>query len=49
MPKEKKNRSKKFRPYKDEKSILEKQDIKKDPKNLVGKSLDTRNYTKTAC
>lgn len=37
---------KNFEFYKDEKSILEKQDIKKDLKNLVDKNLDTRNYTR---
>lgn len=35
-----------FGSYKDEKFILQKQDIEKDYTNLVGKSLNTRSYAK---
>lgn len=33
-----------FEPYKDEKSILEEQNIEKNHKDLVDQSLNTRNY-----
>ena len=35
-----------FRPYKDEESTSEVQDIDKDYRNLVGKSSDTRIYVR---
>ncbi len=35
-----------MRPHKDEKFILEEQNIESDYRNLVSKSLDTRNYAK---
>ena len=38
------NTSENFGLYKDEESPLEEQDIEKDYTNLVGKSLDTKNY-----
>lgn len=40
------NISKNFGSHKDEKSILEKQDIKGDHKNLVGKNSDIRSHIK---
>ena len=43
IPREDNNTSKNFKPYKDEKSTLKKQNIEKDHINLVGKSLDTGN------
>lgn len=46
MAKENVNISENFWLYKDEKSTLEKQNIKKNHKDLVGKSLDTKNYAK---
>lgn len=39
---------KNFGPYKDKKSILEKQKMEKDHKNLIGKSLDTKSYAKNS-
>lgn len=38
------NISKNFELYKDEKFILEKQNIKKEHKNSIGKSLDIKSY-----
>lgn len=35
-----------FGPLKDEKSKLKEKNIEKDHKNLIKKSLDTRNYTR---
>lgn len=35
-----------FEPHKNEKYILDKQDIKKDHKNLISKNLDTKSHAK---
>ncbi len=41
IPEDNKNTSENFMPHEDEKSIFLEQDIEKDYRNLVGKSLDT--------
>lgn len=46
MPEKNDNILENFKPYKNEKSILEEQKIEKDYKNLIGKSLDTESYIK---
>lgn len=38
--------SKNFEPHKNKKSILKKQDIEEDHRNLIGKSLNTESYTR---
>lgn len=46
MPRENNNILRNFKPYKDEKSTLKKQDIKKDHKDLLEKSLDIKSHEK---
>lgn len=46
MPEEDDNASNNFRLYKNKKSILEKQNIEDDPRDLVYKSLDTKSQAK---
>lgn len=46
MPREDNNALENFVPHKDKKSILEKQDIKKDYRDLIGKSSDTRSHAR---
>ncbi len=48
IPGEDNNALETFEPYKDEKSILEKQNIERDYKNLVGKSSDIEICTKNS-
>ena len=43
IPEEDDNASENFAPHEDKKSTLEKQDIKRDDINLVGKSSDTES------
>ena len=46
IPWENINLSENFGSYKDKKSILEKQDIEGNYRDLIGKSLDTRRYAR---
>lgn len=46
MPGQDGNISDNSRPHENEKSTLKKQDIKKNYRNFVSKSLDTENYIK---
>ena len=46
IPKEYDNASENFGLYKDEKSILEKWDIEKDNRVMVGKSLDIESHAR---
>ena len=46
IPKKDKNASKNIGPHEDEELILEKQDIKKDHRNLGSKSLNIKSYIK---
>lgn len=46
MPRKDDNALKNFGVYEDKKSTLKKQDIKRDCKDLVGKSSNTESYAK---
>lgn len=46
MPEKNNNTLKNFGPYKDEKSIIKKQEIGRDYRDLIGKNLDTKSHAK---